>query len=356
MEQRSINRCIYKMVGVNGVGKVQLIYIGQTSNFERRVEEHKANLRLALCKSVASQRWLGTKYRKLRDYFAAGRVYFEKIDQGLWTWEEALVIETQYIIHHRYDYGKRRLLNALESPNDGMMPNGPAIRDATTGEIRISLMQGLQPGDEAILGSDGASNLQIVKLVEKRTGSDRGLETWTFTRTGLAWTVGALPREIGERIYRGPLLAIYRNTGRELRIDSSWHRSSSGKDDKLAQEIERIEIAPSVPEHGKRKKSVTPPKANKPQKPKVEAQKQGKRKRRGKRVKTLGDVHDRNFRMKNQRKSKAKYMFLANIAGNRSKTDGRSRCVSVYLEAEKLNPSPPSNDQAVQAAFATARP
>lgn len=238
IKKKLITRVIYKMVGLHESGRPQLIYIGQTTDFGRRVLQHKDELHQAVVNDrKRRQRPFRTKYDKLQQHFRAGRVVFEKISEGHWTWEEAVLRETQTILEFRKSGGVT-VLNALDAPRSGSMPEG-RVAKLKDGRVALSAIAGLKPGFEAVL-VDG-KNREIVRVHTKLSGPVRGIEVWTFVRTGDKWVDGSLPWAIGLRIYRGPLLTIFKKTAQELAQDRSKH-------DEHASVLEPLGISSAAPE------------------------------------------------------------------------------------------------------------
>jgi len=213
-----MNRCIYKMVGLHESGKEQLVYIGQSTDFERRVLQHKEELRQALIRDrYKLTKPFRRKYEKLKQHFRTGRVVFEKIAEGNWTWEEAIIRETNTILEFRKNK-KISVLNTLDNPRSGSMPEGRVAR-LDDGRVALSVIAGLKPGFEAVLIDK--NKREIVRVHTKVSGPVRGIDVWTFVRTGDRWTAGNMPRAIGLRIYRGALLELFKKTGKELDQDRS---------------------------------------------------------------------------------------------------------------------------------------
>lgn len=240
MKKKLINRVIYKMVGLHESGRPQLVYVGQTTDFNRRVLQHKDELHQAVVNvRRRRQRSYRTKYDKLQQHFRAGRVVFEKLAEGPWTWEEAVLRETETILEFR-KAGGITVLNALDNPRSGSMPEGRVAKLAD-GRVALSAIAGLKPGFEAVL-IDGKSR-EIVRVHTKVSGPFRGIEVWTFVRTGDKWTDGNMPWAIGLRVYRGPMLTIFKKTARELAPDRS-------KQDEHASVLKPLGISSAAPEPG----------------------------------------------------------------------------------------------------------
>lgn len=208
-----MKRVVYKIVGMNGLGKEKLVYIGQTTNFERRVGEHKKKLREAV--AIPGNSSASRKYQRLRKCFKAGRVYFEKLDEGDWTWEEALMKETEVILEYRTKHKNLAVLNEIDSPHDGKMPDGRLVWVESRKIHLLRVFAGLTPGADAI-ALDSKVHREIVTVTKRVAGPDRGIETWEFLRSGIKWTAGKMPLAVGMRVYRGRLLEIYKRSGKEL--------------------------------------------------------------------------------------------------------------------------------------------
>lgn len=215
-----MKRVIYKIVGVNGEGKPKLVYIGQTTNFERRMSEHREKLTSVLARVGGGSTY--RKYIRLRKHFKAGRVYFEKIDEGDWTWEEALLRETEIINEYRRRYRHMAVLNEVDSPHDGKMPDGKLVWDPSRNRHLIRVFAGLMPGGEAVV-KNSKTEREIVKVTERVGDPDRGIETWEFARSGETWTAGKMPKSIAMRVYRGRLLQLYKKSRRALMQHERTH-------------------------------------------------------------------------------------------------------------------------------------
>lgn len=242
-----MKRVIYKIVGVNGLGKPKLVYIGQTTNFERRMKEHKEKFMLVLARQ--GQTSMHRKYTRLRKHFQAGRVYFEKLEEGEWSFEEALIRETETILEYRKRHRSLVVLNEVDSPHDGQMPEGRLIWDRSKSVRLIRVFAGLMSGSEAVL-IVGEKEREIVKVTHRVEGPERGLEVWTFVRSGERWEVGKMPRSIAKRVYRGRLLQIYKKRGKELASAQVRYsdRAASVAVDRQFAAAKSVSSAPTIPE------------------------------------------------------------------------------------------------------------
>jgi hypothetical protein len=234
---------------------------------------HRSKLqRIAKMKADRNTRPFRDKYALLSDSFSRGLVRFERIEEGDWTWEEAIERETAAIVRYRIQKNIR-VLNKIDCPRDAKMPDGRVVDSA---RLLISVVAGLHPGSE-VIAINSPTEREIVQLRKRCVEARRGVEVWVFKRTGLKWESGKMPYAIGRRIYRGEFKKIFKKHGNELHLEPAEYATRM-VDGTASQDI----VIPKLKDKNKVQVSTN-----------------------HRMVQDLG----RAYRMKNQKKSKARFWF-----------------------------------------------
>lgn len=144
---------------------------------------------------------------------------FEVLEEGLPTLESALLREAANIKLHRR-LRNTAVLNAVDRPEDAKMPTGTISARKYFGEYRLTIIAGLEIGDEAIGRRKNSDTMEIVRLKAQRSVAFQGRESWAFEETGLRWRDGHMPLHILDRVYRGFVKGIVRR--KHLQAKYRW--------------------------------------------------------------------------------------------------------------------------------------
>lgn len=243
MPDMPLKRAVYRIIARNEESGWSLVYIGQTTNLERRKAEHREGIRLAMRRPGSGPEL----YQKLASDKVRHLLKFEVLAEGLPTLEAALLSESEFIARHR-KLSKTAVLNAVDRPGDAEMPTGRISSQKYFEEYRITVIKGLRIGDEVIGYRRDSDVREIVKLKAMRSVAFQGRESWAFEETGVRWRHGHMPPHVINRVYRGFVKGIVQ---RQYVATRAWLRPGRPIEDRKPPALPTVQVITKVPKRPK---------------------------------------------------------------------------------------------------------